>query len=60
MDISKSDGGVRTLGIPTVIERLIQQGIAQKLSLLVEPTFSSSSYGFRPSRNAWQVVRQVR
>lgn len=59
MDIPKPDGGVRTLGIPTVIDRLIQQAIAQKLSPLVDPTFSSSSYGFRPSRNAWQAVRQA-
>lgn len=59
MDIPKPDGGVRTLGIPTVIDRLIQQAIAQKLSSLVEPTFSTSSYGFRPSRNAWQAVRQA-
>ncbi|EPL5632113.1 TPA: group II intron reverse transcriptase/maturase [Proteus mirabilis] len=59
MDIPKPDGGVKTLGIPTVIDRLIQQAIAQKLSSLVEPTFSTSSYGFRPSRNAWQAVRQA-
>ncbi|NHB98831.1 group II intron reverse transcriptase/maturase, partial [Photorhabdus stackebrandtii] len=59
MDIPKPDGGVRTLGIPTVVDRLIQQAIAQKLSPLVEPTFSRSSYGFRPSRNAWQAVQQA-
>lgn len=59
IDIPKPDGGVRTLGIPTVIDRLIQQAIAQKLSSLVEPTFSTSSYGFRASRNAWQAVRQA-
>ncbi|MBN3134699.1 group II intron reverse transcriptase/maturase [Pectobacterium punjabense] len=59
MDIPKPDGGVRTLGIPTVADRLIQQAIAQKLSAVVDPTFSSSSYGFRPARNAWQAVRQA-
>lgn len=59
MDIPKPDGGVRTLGIPTVVDRLIQQAIAQKLSAVVEPTFSTSSYGFRPNRNAWQAVRQA-
>ncbi|WP_300003757.1 group II intron reverse transcriptase/maturase [uncultured Cedecea sp.] len=59
MDIPKPDGGVRTLGIPTVADRLIQQAIAQKLSAVVDPTFSNSSYGFRPGRNAWQAVRQA-
>ncbi|WP_300006074.1 group II intron reverse transcriptase/maturase, partial [uncultured Cedecea sp.] len=59
MDIPKPDGGVRTLGIPTVADRLIQQAIAQKLSVVVDPTFSNSSYGFRPGRNAWQAVRQA-
>nr|WP_240618670.1 reverse transcriptase domain-containing protein [Pectobacterium punjabense] len=59
MDIPKPDGGVRTLGIPTVADRLIQQAIAQKLSAIVDPTFSNSSYGFRPARNAWQAVRQA-
>lgn len=59
MDISKPDGGVRTLGIPTVVDRLIQQAIAQKLSPIVDPTFSKASYGFRPRRNAWQAVRQA-
>jgi len=59
MDIPKPDGGVRTLGIPTVADRLIQQAIAQKLSPVVDPTFSNSSYGFRPGRNAWQAVRQA-
>jgi len=59
MDIPKPDGGVRTLGIPTVVDRLIQQAIAQQLSALVDKDFSDSSYGFRPGRNAWQAVQQA-
>lgn len=59
MDIPKPDGGVRTLGIPTVVDRLIQQAIAQQLSEIVDKSFSDSSYGFRPGRNAWQAVQQA-
>ncbi|KAA1172558.1 group II intron reverse transcriptase/maturase [Photorhabdus heterorhabditis] len=59
MDIPKPDGGVRTLGIPTVMDRLIQQAIAQQLSAIVDKDFSESSYGFRPGRNAWQAVQQA-
>jgi Retron-type reverse transcriptase len=59
VDIPKPNGDVRTLGIPTVVDRLIQQAIAQILSPYVEPTFSESSYGFRPNRNAWQAVQQA-
>lgn len=59
VDIPKPNGDVRTLGIPTVTDRLIQQAIAQALTPYVEPTFSNSSYGFRPNRNAWQAVRQA-
>ena len=59
VDIPKADGNVRTLGVPTVADRLIQQAIAQQLSPLVEPKFSSSSYGFRAKRNAWQAVQQA-
>ena len=59
VDIPKPNGDVRTLGIPTVVDRLIQQAIAQTLSPYVEPTFSESSYGFRPNRNAWQAVQQA-
>ncbi len=59
MDIPKPNGDVRTLGIPTVVDRLIQQAIAQALTPYMEPTFSNSSYGFRPNRNAWQAVRQA-
>ncbi|BES86490.1 group II intron reverse transcriptase/maturase [Pectobacterium araliae] len=59
VDIPKPDGGVRTLGIPTVVDRLIQQAIAQQLSPVVEPHFCESSYGFRSNRNAWQAVQQA-
>lgn len=59
VDTPKPNGDVRTPGIPTVAERLIQQAIAQALTPYVEPMFSNSSYGFRPNRNAWQAVRQA-
>ena len=56
VDIPKPSGGVRTLGIPTVLDRLIQQALLQVLQPIVDPTFSESSYGFRPKRNAHQAV----
>lgn len=59
MDIPKPDSGVRTSGIPTVVDRLIQQAIAQQLSAIVDKSFSDSSYGFRPGRNAWKAVQQA-
>ena len=60
VDIPKPQGGMRTLGIPTVVDRLIQQALHQVLQPIFEPTFSVSSYGFRPGRNAHQAVRQAR
>ena len=57
-EIPKAVGGVRQLGIPTVVDRLVQQAILQVLEGLLEPTFSASSYGFRPGRNAHQALRQ--
>lgn len=57
VDIPKPEGGVRTLGIPTLTDRLIQQALHQVLSVIFEPTFSASSYGFRPGRNAHQAVQ---
>jgi RNA-directed DNA polymerase len=60
VDIPKPQGGVRTLGIPTVVDRLIQQALHQVLQPIFEPTFSEASYGFRPSRNAHQALRQAR
>ena len=52
--------GMRTLGIPTVIDRVIQQALHQVLSPLFEPNFSESSYGFRPNRSAQQAVVKAR
>jgi RNA-directed DNA polymerase len=60
VDIPKPQGGVRTLGIPTVLDRLIQQALHQVLQPLFEPEFSASSYGFRPGRNAHQAVKAAR
>ena len=60
VDIPKPSGGVRTLGVPTVVDRLIQQALLQVLQPLFEPRFSESSYGFRPGRNAWQAVQAAR
>jgi group II intron reverse transcriptase/maturase len=56
VEIPKPQGGVRTLGIPTVVDRLIQQALHQALQPLFEPEFSELSYGFRPGRNAQQAV----
>lgn len=58
--IPKASGGERQLGIPTVVDRLIQQAIHQVLTDVFEPTFSEHSYGFRPKRNAHQAVEQAR
>jgi RNA-directed DNA polymerase len=59
VDIPKPSGGIRTLGVPTVVDRLIQQALHQVLQPLFEPTFSDSSFGFRPGRGAHQAVRQA-
>lgn len=60
-NIPKPDGtGVRKLGIPTVVDRIIQQAIAQKLQPLFEPLFSEGSYGYRPGRSAQQAIRKVK
>ena len=59
VDIPKPSGGVRTLGIPTLVDRLIQQALHQVLSPVFEPTFSERSYGFRPGRSAGQAVKQA-
>ena len=58
--IPNPDGGMRMLGIPTVVDRMIQQAIAQELTKLWEPTFSESSYGFRPGRSAHDAVKKAR
>ena len=59
VEIPKPDGGVRLLGIPTVLDRFLQQAIAQALTPLFEPRFSNHSYGFRPGRSAHQAVQQA-
>ncbi len=56
VEIPKPNGGVRNLGIPCVIDRIIEQAIAQKLTPIAEPHFSELSYGFRPNRRAQQAV----
>lgn len=56
VEIPKPGGGVRTLGIPTVTDRAIQQAIAQVLTPIFDPHFSDASYGFRPGRSAHQAV----
>ena len=61
VEIPKPGGkGMRTLGIPTVVDRLIQQGLHQVISPIFEPDFSESSYGFRPNRSAQQAVVKAR
>ena len=59
VEIPKPDGGVRLLGIPGVMDRFLQQAIAQALTLLFEPIFSPHSYGFRPGRSAHDAVKQA-
>ena len=59
VEIDKPDGGKRQLGIPTVVDRVIQQAIAQVLTPIFDPQFSNNSFGFRPHRNGQQAVKQV-
>jgi len=59
VEIPKPDGGIRLLGIPTAVDRMIQQAIAQVLSPIFEKEFSNYSYGFRPGRNAHQAIEQA-
>ena len=59
VEIPKPDGGMRTLGIPTVVDRFIQQLLLQVLQPRWDPTFSTHSYGFRPGRSAQQAVAQA-
>lgn len=60
VEIPKADGGKRKLGIPTVVDRVIQQAIAQQLSIIYEPIFSENSYGFRPNRSAQDAVLKAK
>lgn len=57
VEIPKPGGGMRQLGIPTVVDRLVQQAIAQVLTGVLEPSFSDSSYGFRPGRSAHDALQ---
>jgi len=60
VDIEKPQGGTRTLGIPTLTDRMIQQALHQVLSPIFEADFSESSYGFRPGRNAHQALKAAK
>ncbi|MGA2204886.1 MAG: group II intron reverse transcriptase/maturase [Terriglobales bacterium] len=59
VEIKKPDGGVRKLGIPTVLDRMIQQAVMQVLQRRWDPTFSEHSHGFRPQRSAHQAVAKA-
>ena len=56
VEIPKPNGGVRKLGIPTIVDRIIQQALVQKLTPIFEPTFSEYSYGFRPNRRCQNAI----
>ena len=59
VEIPKPNGGVRNLGIPTVVDRVIEQAITQVLTPIAEPHFSEYSYGFRPKRKAQQAITKM-
>ena len=59
VEIPKAGGGMRALGIPTVLDRFIQQAVLQVLQAAWDPTFSDASYGFRPERSAHQAVARA-
>ena len=59
VEIPKPSGGTRQLGIPTVVDRLVQQAILQVLEPLLDPTYSDASFGFRPGRSAHQALRRA-
>ncbi|CKJ12816.1 reverse transcriptase/maturase [Streptococcus pneumoniae] len=56
VEIPKPNGGIRQLGIPTVMDRMIQQAIVQVMSPICEPHFSDTSYGFRPNRSCEKAI----
>lgn len=58
--LRKPDGGKRALGIPTVVDRVAQQVIATMLENIVDRTFSSNSFGYRPDKSAHEAVKQCR
>ena len=59
VEIPKPDGGTRKLGVPSVVDRFIQQALLQVLQPRIDPTFSANSYGFRPGRSAHQAIRRA-
>ncbi len=60
VEVPKPDGGVRKLGIPTVIDRIIQQAMSQQLIPIYEPKFSDGSFGYRPGRSAKDAVQKIK
>ena len=60
VEIPKQDGGVRKLGIPTVIDRTLQQAITQQLVPIYEPLFTEGSFGYRPNRSAKEAILKVK
>ena len=60
VEIPKPDGGTRTLGVPTALDRLLQQAVAQVLTPIYEPLFSESSFGFRPNRSAQDAILRAK
>ncbi len=60
VEIPKADGSKRKLGIPVVVDRVIQQAIAQQLSIIYEPIFSENSYGFRPKRSCHDAIQKAK
>ena len=59
VEIPKPNGGIRKLGIPTVVDRMVQQAIAQVLTPIFEQIFSDNSFGFRPGRGAQDAIARV-
>ena len=59
VEIPKPAGGVRKLGIPSVVDRIIEQAVVQRITPIVEPYFSEYSYGFRPGKSAEQAVIEL-
>ena len=58
VEIPKPNGGIRKLGVPTVVDRIIQQALVQQLTPIFEPTFSDYSYGFRPNRSCHDAIKR--